>query len=309
MMRKTSYRLALVLLAAVGLFGVGISLLRWQHLRGSEREDALRKPLFQQPFIPGKLSFAGESVPLGREDVYESLDRELCVNMNWHSQMLLILKRANRYLPQVTRILKEHQVPEDFKYLLVAESHLDLLAVSPAGAVGPWQFLEATGQEYGLEVRDEVDERYHLERSTEAACRFFQEARARFGSWTLAAAAYNMGVNGLARQMEMQRQNDYYNLLTGVENGRYIYRILAFKLILESPSTYGFFLSAEQLWPPLDCEVVNVDSTVTDLAAFALAHGSNYKLLKWLNPWLRTNTLHVEEGQQYPITLWRERRR
>jgi putative membrane-bound lytic murein transglycosylase len=307
-MRKRFYRVLLMVLVLTGGVGVALGLLHQHRLQCSEREAALRKPLFQQPFIPQELSFAGEVVPLDCEDVYESLDRELCVSMNWHSQILLVLKRANRYFPVVTEILKRHHVPEDFKYLLVAESHLDLLAVSPAGAVGPWQFLAATAQEYGLEVNEDVDERYHLEKSTDAACQFLQKAHDKFGNWTMAAAAYNIGMGGLTRQMEKQQQTSYYDLLTGIENGRYVFRVLAFKLILEKPRDYGFFLTEDELWPLLETYEERVDSTVVDLAAFALEHKSNYKLLKWLNPWLRTNTLPVAEGHSYQLTLLRTRR-
>lgn len=269
-------------------------------------ERGLPEHMVGQPWLPTQLTFAGERVPLERADVREALDWELCVAANWHSHILIGLKRAGRYFPIIEPILKSEGVPSDFKYLAVAESTLYDLAVSPSRAVGVWQFLEGTARDFGLQVDDEVDERYHLEKATRAACRYLKKSYAEHGSWTLAAAAYNMGHNGVRYQSERQLSGDYYNLILGVETGRYVFRILALKQVMENPQLYGFTLDSKELFPKLNCETIQVDSTITDLARFALDHGANYKTLKWLNPWLRTNRLTVNPGQKYDIRLLRD---
>ncbi len=255
------------------------------------------------PQLPERLAFAGEEVPLDRIDVRESLDHELCLTANWHSRVTLLLKKAPRYFAIIDPILRAEGIPADFRYLAVAESTLDELAVSPSRAVGLWQFLAPTAKEYGLEVSPDVDERYHIEKSTLAACRFLRQSYERFGSWTLAAASYNMGRAGIARQSEKQLEANYYNLLLGPETGRYVYRILAFKLIMEYPERYGFSIAQEARYNPRSFQRLEVDSTIDNLASFAQRRGASYKLLKWLNPWLRTNALPVDSGAVYTIKL------
>jgi hypothetical protein len=255
------------------------------------------------PFdVPEQIAFAGEEVPLGYFDVYEALDRELLSNTFFHSQTIRMIKMANRYFPQIEPILAEEGIPDDFKYLAIAESNLTN-AVSPAGAVGFWQLLKGTGHDYGLEINNEVDERYHLEKSTVVACRYIKESYENYQNWTLAAASYNAGRRGIDRQLDRQKETDYYDLLLNEETARYIFRILAFKLIMEDPASYGFHLSAQDMYHPIPYDVVTVDGPVPDFSEFAKAHNTNYKMLKYLNPWLRDNNLTNSQGKTYEIRV------
>jgi len=251
---------------------------------------------------PKELSFAGENVPLNIFDVRERLDRELMVNAYWQSQTLLLIKRAHRWFPVIEPILKKNGVPDDFKYLSVSESGLSNV-VSPANAVGFWQFVEATGKTHGLEINDEVDERYSVELSTEAACIFFTKAREQFGSWTLAAASYNMGTTGLDKQIEKQKSHNYYDLLLNDETFRYVFRILAIKEILTHPVQYGFYFRMKDLYSPFQYNSVAVDSSVSDLADFSIQNKISYKTLKLLNPWLRQNYLANKGRKIYSIKI------
>jgi len=252
--------------------------------------------------IPDTLDFAGELVPLDHFDVRESLDQELLINTYWQSQTILFIKRANKYFPEIEKVLKKNGVPEDFKYLVLAESDLRN-AVSPSGAVGIWQILKGTAKDYGLEVNSEVDERYHFEKSTEAACEYFKDAYELFGSWTMAAASYNMGRRGLLRQVNRQKENDYYDLLLNSETARYIYRVLAIKLILEKPDEFGFYVRNEDLYHSVPTFKVKVDTSVSDFADFAKKYSINYKILKYFNPWLRDSFLTNREGKEYAIKI------
>lgn len=252
--------------------------------------------------IPTKMTFAGEYVPLEIQDVREKLDHELLVNAYWQSQTLLFNKRANRWFPVIEPILKSEGVPEDFKYLAVIESGLQNV-VSPAGATGYWQLLRGTGREYGLEINNEVDERYNIEKSTRAACAYLKEAYEKFGSWTMAAASYNMGMRGLSNQLERQKANNYYDLLLNSETARYIYRTLAVKEILSKPGQYGFHFRPKDLYQPYETYTVEIDSAVDDFAVFAFAHGVNYKILKILNPWLRDSYITNPTEKTYQIKL------
>jgi len=252
--------------------------------------------------IPEYLDFAGEPVPLSDPDVRERMDRELLVNTYWQSNGLLMFKRANKYFPVIEPILEKYGVPDDFKYLAVIESGL-LNAVSPAGARGIWQIMPATAREYGLEVNDNVDERYHLVKSTEAACEYLLASKERFGSWTLAAAAYNAGNAGINRRLSGQQVEDYYNLLLGEETGRYMFRIIAFKEIMSNPKTYGFNFREKDLYTMVPSFNVEVDKSIDDLAAFALEYEINYKILKIHNPWLRETKLNNRSGKKYQIEI------
>ena len=252
--------------------------------------------------VPRRVSFAGEPVPVELFDVKESLDRELLSNTYFHSQTIRLIKLANRYFPEIEAILKKNLVPDDFKYLAVAESGLTQ-AVSPANAVGFWQLLKATAQENGLEVGKEVDERYHVSKSTEAACKYLISAYQNYGNWSMTAASYNAGRRGINEQIGRQKKENYYDLLLNEETARYLYRVVALKLIFENPSAYGFNIPENELYPVIPSHTVVVDSTVADFADFAKEHGTNYKILKFLNPWLRDTKLTISGGKSYEIVI------
>ena len=249
-----------------------------------------------------KMDFAGEEVPTFMADVQERLDKEMITNMNYHTNTTLVIKRANKVFPIIEPILKKYGVPDDFKYLAVIESSL-VNAVSPAGARGVWQFMPATAKEKGMEVSDEVDERYHLEKSTEAACKYLLVAKEKFGSWTLAAASYNGGMNGISKKMEEQEVADYYDLLLTEETSRYVFRILALKEIMSKSEKYGFNIPNEALYYNIPTKKIVIDSSITDLAKFAKTQGVNYKILKIHNPWLRDKKLTVTTGEKYEIEI------
>ncbi|MFD2550635.1 lytic transglycosylase domain-containing protein [Bizionia sediminis] len=252
--------------------------------------------------MPINLDFAGEPVPLNNPDIYERMDRELLVNTYWQSNGLLMFKRAKKYFPVIEPILAKHGVPDDFKYLAVIESGLTN-AVSPAGARGVWQIMPATAREYGLEVNDNVDERYHLEMATEVACEYLKKSKEKFGSWTLAAAAYNAGMAGISRRLEEQNVTDYYDLLLNEETGRYMFRIVALKEILSNPTRYGFNFRDKDLYKPVPTYQVAVDTAVTDFTAFSETFNINYKILKIHNPWLREPFLNNKSRKLYQIAI------
>lgn len=257
---------------------------------------------WHSPELPEVLSFAGEPVPMQRSSVKEGLDRELMYNYYHQNSTSFILKMAHRWFPVIEPILAEQGVPDDFKYLCVAESALQN-KTSPVGAVGFWQFMPRTAPEYGLEVGKEVDERYNVAKSTDAAAKYLKAAYNRLGSWTAAAAAYNMGQGGLNKQRNLQGVKDYYSLQLPEETMRYVHRILAFKLLVGNPDRYGFHISEEDAYEPLSTRMVQVRSSITNLADFALRHGTNYKTLKELNPWLRDKKLTVKNGKSYLLAL------
>lgn len=252
--------------------------------------------------IPDSITFAGEEVPVDLFYVKESFDRELTVNTYWHSSTLLLLKKAPRYFPMIEPILKENGIPDDFKYICVIESGLSQ-AVSPDNAVGFWQFLKGTGKDYGLEINKEVDERYHIEKSTEAACKYFNDAYEDYQNWTMVAASYNAGKRGINRQVERQKVENYYDLLLNEETERYIFRVLAMKAIFENPGDYMFNLKEENLYPPIPTNIVKVDTAVKSWADFAFQFGINYRILKEFNPWLRQSYLTNNEGKTYKIKI------
>lgn len=249
-----------------------------------------------------KMNFAGEEAPTFMADVQERLDKEMITNMNYHTNTTLVIKRANKVFPIIEPILAKYGVPDDFKYLAVIESSL-VNAVSPAGARGVWQFMPATAKEKGMEVSDEVDERYHLEKSTEAACRYLLVAKEKFGSWTLAAASYNGGMAGISNKMKEQQVDNYYDLLLTEETSRYVFRILALKEIMSQSEKYGFKIPTEALYYNVPTRKIVVDSTITDLAQFAKTQGVNYKILKIHNPWLRDKKLTITSGKKYEIEI------
>jgi len=282
--------LAMILISGVFVFGIA----------GDNKDKAMREGTAM--FFPEAIDFAGEAAPLQITDVKERLDRELLINANLDATTALILKRANRVFPIIEPILQQYGVPDDFKYLAVIESGL-INAVSPSGAKGVWQFMPDTAKESGMEVNDIVDERYHLEKSTEAACKYFLAAKQKFGSWTLAAASYNGGMNGLSKKIEEQKVTNYYDLGLTEETSRYVFRILALKEIMKQPEKYGFSLYPSDLYTLIPTKKIEVDSTITDLSTFALAQGINYKLLKIHNPWLRDKKLANPTKKKYEIKI------
>ena len=271
--------------------------------RGSQVSDSVGTHMFTPVELPSKLSFAGEEVPMDYYDVRENLDREILSTVYFHSQTIRYIKNAPRYFSIIEPILKSNGIPEDFKYLCVAESGFDVRAVSPAKAVGLWQILESTAKEIGLEVNTEVDERYHIEKSTEAACHIFKSNYVKFGSWSLVAASYNGGRTFLDKQISLQRVKSYYDLLFGEETTRYVFRILAFKLVMEDPEKYGFYIPKNQLYPIIDTHNVEVKGPVTDWATFAIENGINYKVLKMFNPWLRDTFLKNPTRKTYKLKI------
>ncbi|MBO7082667.1 MAG: transglycosylase SLT domain-containing protein [Bacteroidales bacterium] len=252
--------------------------------------------------LPETLDFCGEAVPLDRFYVRESLEREILVNSYRHASTILLLKRTTRWFPVITPIMAKNGLPDDFKYLCVIESELTN-AVSPSKAVGFWQFLEGTGKDYKLEIYKEVDMRYNQELETEAACQYLKDSYTKFGSWTLAAAAFNAGNGRISRSMEEQQVTSYYDMLLPAETERYVYRILALKLIIQNPEKYGFHISDGGWYQPLEYKTITVTETIEDLAQFAVDQGTNLKMLKYYNPWLRSNKLTISEGNSYQIKL------
>jgi len=293
--------------AITALFAATSSVL-WLNWKEPYSDDAYFLESFQRRYgiyalpLPDEISFANEKVPLNYWDVRERLDRELLVNTYWQSNTLLYFKRANRWFPVIEPILRANGIPEDFKYLALIESGF-LNAVSPAGAAGFWQILESTGLELGLEVNEHVDERFHPVKATEAASRYLLKARERFGSWTLAAASYNIGIPRLTRILGNQMQSCYYQLHLNEETSRYVFRILAIKTIFDDPKKFGFHFRPKDLYHPVPVNTVEIDSAITNLAGFASSFGTNYKTLRLLNPWLRSNELPRNPGKTYLINL------
>ena len=252
-------------------------------------------------YLPASICLADEIVPLQRQDVQEALTKELIVNTYLHSHTIQILQTAPRVFSIIEPILQKMGVPDDFKYLAVIESRLNASAVSPAGAVGVWQIMKNTGKELGLEINDEIDERYHLEKSTEAAATYLKKAYDKLGSWTLAAAAYNAGQSMINKQMNIQKETDYYNLLLGEETERYVFRILALKQIMNEPEKYNFYVSNH--YPIEATQKITINSSIKSWADFAQSHGITYKTLKRFNPWLRKNELKNSKRKSYTISL------
>ena len=252
--------------------------------------------------IPSGLSFAGEKVPTELDDIKERMDRELLVNTYWQSNGLLLIKRAHKYLPLIEPLLKKYGIPDDFKYLAVAESGLENNS-SPAGAAGFWHFLKSSSKEYGLEVNQNVDERYNLEKATKVAAEYLKKSKKRFGTWTLAAAAYNAGNTRIARNLKKQQVTNYYDLLLNSETSRYVFRIVALKEVLSNPRKYGFEFEEDDLYNLPDIKTVKVDTVITNIASFAKKFKTNYKELKLNNAWLRENKLNNKSRKLYKIKI------
>lgn len=255
------------------------------------------------PIVPQQTTFAGQTIDLTRYDLRERMDREMMAFTYMHSTTMLLVKRANRFFPVVEPILKENNIPDDFKYLMVIESNLNTLARSSAGAAGLWQFMQATGREKGLEVNNNIDERYHVEKSTRAACRYLKESYARYGDWLTVAAAYNAGNGRISGELTKQLAKRAVDLWLVEETSRYMFRIMAAKMVLQDPQTYGFLIKKEQLYPPLPYKEVKVTKGIENLAKFAQDNGVTYAQLKDANPWLRSTSLENRSGRQYVLKI------
>ena len=252
--------------------------------------------------IPKKVSFAGEEITLDEDDLIERMDKEFLVNTYWHSNTILLIKRANKYFPQIEKILIDEGVPTDFKYLALIESGLENVT-SPSGAKGFWQIMKTTGKEYGLEINSNVDERYNLHLSTILACKYLKKARDKFGSWTLAAAAYNRGMSGVQNKIANQNQTAYENILFGDETKRYVFRIIALKNIVESPESFGFYIDEAQMYKPIEYKEIKIDKPINNISDFSKDLGLNYKNFKILNPWLLENHLNNNSRKVYTLSI------
>ena len=251
---------------------------------------------------PSEMDFCGEKVPTNQADVKERLDREMLVNINLNASTAILIKRANKVFPIIEPILAKYNVPDDFKYLAVIESGL-INAISPSGAKGVWQFMPGTAKESNLEVTEQVDERYHIEKSTQAACEYLIKAKNKFENWTVAAASYNGGITGLQNHITFQQTSDYYNLWLTDETSRYMFRILALKEIMKNPEKYGYLIPKEALYPKINTKKIMIDSSITNLSTFAISQGINYKILKTHNQWLRDKKLDNPTKKTYEIEI------
>jgi len=293
------------ILAAVGL--LSLSGLLIFAVQDAPSDENLQKKIINDYNVyalnvPDELDFSGEALPLNDPDILEKMDRELLVNTYWQSNALLMFKRANKYFPVIEPILEKYGIPNDFKYLAVIESGLTN-AVSPARAKGFWQIMRDTGKENGLEINTNVDERYNVEKSTEVACKYLLKAKEKFGTWTLAAASYNAGRGGISKQLKRQNVNNYYDLLLGEETGRYMFRIVALKEILNHPEKYGFNFRHKDLYNRIPTYKVSVDTAVTSFVKFSEQFNINYKILKLHNPWLREAHLNNKSRKEYFIEI------
>ncbi len=290
-------------LIAIGVISCGL-FINSGHVQQAPQQVQVATRLYNTPVeVPASMEFAGEKISLENFDVHEALDRELLVNSYFQSQTILYLKKSNRYFHLIEPILKKNKIPDDFKYLSLAESGFQERIVSPAGAVGLWQLMKKSATENGLEVNLEVDERYNMEKSTEAACRYLNHSYEQYGSWITVAASYNTGISGIKRQAELQDSKNYFDLLLNEETSRYVYRILALKLILENPGKYGFKVTEEEKYPLLQCKEITLNGSVANFADYAHKQGINYKILKYFNPWLRQSYLKNPSKKSYQIKI------
>ena len=285
---------------------VAFLLLSQLAFKGNANKNNRPEPItteWRAPAIPQELSFAGEEVPLDRWDVRERFDRELLINSFSTANILYLLKLSNRYFPVISERLKANGVPDDFKYLCIAESNLQSGAKSSVGAVGFWQFMNYTAPGYGLETTSSVDERMDLAQSTDAAAKYLKLAHDKFGNWTAAAASFNCGQGGYNKQATFQRTNHYYDLQLPEETNRYIFRILAFKHILENAEALGYKMTDAEKYNEIPYRTVTVTSTISNLADFAVQNGTTYKILRLMNPWVRGQSLPVANGKSYVLKL------
>jgi hypothetical protein len=285
--------------------GAAIPLLLGNQRLNAERESVVSEvPSCVSPLnVPESITFAGQVIDLTRYDHRERMDRELMSFTYMHSTTMLTIKRANRFFPIIEPILRENGIPDDLKYLAVIESNLNLQARSPAKAAGVWQFMPQTGREYGLEVNDNIDERYHLEKATRAACAYLKEAYSRYGDWLCVAAAYNGGQARISGAKQRQMLDKAVDLWLVEETSRYMFRLLAAKAVMSHPQRYGFLLKREHLYPQLPYKEVTVTTGIDDLARYAKDNGVTYALLKDFNPWLRDTFLQNRSGRRYVLKI------
>ncbi len=297
-MKISIFALSLAAIVAIAFFGS----YKGPDKNNQNANNSNTQQLIRPIAIPTSLSFAGESMPLENMDVKERLDRELTINAYWPSTAIANMKRAGRYFPEIEAILAENGVPDDFKYLAVAESGMKH-ATSPAGAKGVWQFMSKTATYYGMVIDSEVDERYNVEKATQAACKYLKGAYKKFGSWTLAAASYNMGEPRLAQLLKAQNVTSYYDLHLSEETNRYVFRIAAIKEIYSNTEKYGYDIRPEELYPPYKYAIVKVNTSIPKLADFAQKYGTTYRMLKLYNPWLRKPYLNNKAKRSYKIKI------
>lgn len=288
---------AIIIISSLFIFSI-----KKEKIENNEETNTSESYQIRAIKIPKGLNFAGERVPVEKEDIRERIDRELLVNTYWQSNGLILIKRAHKYFPIIEPILKKNGIPDDFKYLAVIESGLDNVT-SPAGAKGFWQLMKATAKENKLEVNSNVDERYHLEKATQVACDYLNKAYQKFGNWTLAAAAYNRGISGISKRLNTQMVHNYYDLLLTDETQRYILRMVAVKEILSHPTKYGFNYDSDDLYNLIPTKTIKVDTVITDIALFSKKLGVNYKIMKIHNPWLRENKLNNSSRKVYEIKI------
>lgn len=262
----------------------------------------VRTNKFVVPEVPDSIKFAEEWINLQDVDLKERFDRELIVNNFWHSNTILYIKRANRWFPMLSKVLKEEDIPQDLLYLAVIESGLTQ-ATSPSGAKGFWQFMEPTARDYDLRVDKEVDERLHVEKSTRAACKYLKSAYKKFDSWVLAAASYNMGKGGVQLNLERQGVDSYFDLSLNSETARYVFRILAVKEIMNNPEKFGFLMKKYQYYQPINTEKVVVNESIDNLYDWSIEQGVNIKIVRKLNPWIRTSKLTVYPDEIIEVDL------
>jgi hypothetical protein len=295
--------LILGLAVIVGTFLLSSKSLPDKEIPDNDKQNSEALSLTRSVPIPDKVEFCGEKIDLRRLDMRERFDREINAFTYLHSTTLLYFKRANRYFPVIEPVLVKNGIPADFKYLSAIESNLDIRAYSPAKAAGLWQFMESTGKQYGLEISSEVDERYHIEKATEAACRYFKDAYSKFGNWTDAAASYNAGMGRISSAMDSQMVDSAFDLLLVTETSRYVFRIMALKQLFENPRQYGFALEKEDLYPFVPVQYETADKSIENMAAYAKERGLNYMQIKEFNPWLRDTKLTVRPGKSYQIAI------
>ena len=296
----------IVLTAAIALCaGSSLPFLAGSSTLNPERDSVKSEVPYcvTSPSVPDKITFAGQAIDLLRYDHRERMDRELMSFTYMHSTTMLLIKRANRYFPIIEPILKANGIPDDFKYLMVIESNLNNIARSPAGAAGLWQFMPATGREFGLEVNENVDERYHIEKATVAACKYFKQAYAKYGDWMAVSAAYNAGQGRISSQLDQQLASHAMDLWLVEETSRYMFRLLAVKEIFKNPQRYGFLLKKEHLYPPISYKEITVTTPIANLSDFAKQQGITYAQLRDANPWLREQTLKNRTGKTYVLQI------